>query len=277
MPPRGPRIALRLLVVALAAGAAHAAATTPAVVVLAASGPVLLWTAALLVAARRARPPWDVAVASLLGGAVLAAPAAALVNELALAGAASAAGGRVPVLVAPLVEETAKGLALGLVVALRRDAFAGARAGLVWAALVALGFTWQENLQYLALAAVQGGWPGLEQGIVVRGLVGGPVHAVFTAAIGVGLGRAVAVAGGRREAAWVLGGLAVAVGQHVAWNGVGAVLVMQALCGPDFAAIGCARAPRRVPPAAVLVVTLAFTAPGALFALVAARRDRGGS
>lgn len=277
MPPRDPRIALRLLVVALAAGAAHAAVSTPGVVVLAASGPVLLWAVAVLVAAGRSRPPWDVVVASLLGGAVLAATAAAFVNERALAGAASATGGHVPVLVGPLVEETAKGLTLGLVVALRRDAFAGARAGLVWAALVALGFTWHENLQYLALAAVQGGWPGLEQGIVVRGLVGGPVHAVFTAAIGVGLGRAVAVAEGRLAAAWVLAGLAVAVGQHVAWNGVGSVLVMQALCGPDFAAIGCARPPRRVPPAAVVVVTLAFTAPGAFFALVAARRDPRGS
>ncbi|MCW5889761.1 MAG: PrsW family intramembrane metalloprotease [bacterium] len=272
MPPRPPHIALRLLVAALAAGAALGAASTPGLVLAAASGPALAWTLVVLLAAGRRRPPWDVVAATLLGGAVLAASLAAGANEVALARGALGAG-RVPILVGPLVEETAKGLVLALVVALRREAFDGPRAGLVWGALVGLGFTWHENLQYLALAALQGGWPGLEQGIAVRGLVGGPVHAVFAAATGVGLGWALAApAGSVARIAVGAVGIAAAVGQHVAWNAVGSVLVMQALCGPGFPALGCARPPRRWPPPAVLLVTLAFTAPGAGLAWLASRR-----
>lgn len=272
MPPRHPHLPLRLLVVALAAGAALAASSTPGIVLVAASGPVLAWATLVLLAAGRSRAPWDVVVAALLGGAVLAASLAAFANELALARVPPPVGGHVPIVVGPLVEEAAKALVLVLLVALRPDAFDGPRSGVVWGALVGLGFSWHENLQYLLLAAFQGGWPGLEQGIAVRGVVGGPVHAVFGAATGAGLGWA--LAGPRRLTAILplLAGFTAAVVQHAAWNGVGSILVMQAICGAEFAAVGCALPPRRVPPLAVVGITLAFIGPGALLAVLAARR-----
>jgi protease PrsW len=273
MPPLRTPIGSWVLVAVLAVAAGLGATATPAVVLLAATGPVVAWAIVLLLVAGRARPPWDVVASTLLGGAMLAASLAAFANELALGWQPSADRGGVPTVIGPVVEEVAKGLVLLLLVGLRRDAFEGPRAGVVWGALVGLGFTWQENLHYLVLAAVQGGWPGLEQGIAVRGVVGGPVHATFTAATGAGLGWA--LEGARRR---LLGpaalGLAVAVVEHVLWNAVGSVLVMEALCGPGFAVAGCANPPQRIPPAAAVLVTLVFLAPGALLAVAAVRWRR---
>lgn len=273
MPPPTPTTVCWTFAAALAVVAALGAAATPAVVLLAATAPVAAWAALVLLAARRARPPWDVVAATLLGGAVLAASFAGFANELALLWEPGTGRRHVPIVVGPAVEEVAKGLVLLLVVALRRDAFDGPRAGVVWGALVGLGFTWQENLHYLALAALQGGWPGLEQGIAVRGVVGGPVHATFAAATGAGLGWALAGPRRRLVGAAVVG-LGLAVLQHVLWNAVGSVLVMEALCGPGFAVTGCAHPPEPMPPAAAVLVTLAFLAPGGLLALVAARWPR---
>jgi RsiW-degrading membrane proteinase PrsW (M82 family) len=272
MPFRHPHLPVRLLVPALAAGAVLAASSTPGIVLVAATGPVLAWATLVLLAGGRRRVPWDVVLAALLGGAVVAASLAAFANELALARLPPPVDGHVPIAVAPLLEEAAKALVLLLLVALRRDAFDGPRAGVVWGALVGLGFTWHENLQYLALAALQGGWPGLEQGVAVRGVVGGPVHAVFTAATGAGVGWALVAR--RRTAAGLalLAGFALAVVQHAAWNGVGSVWVMQAMCGPEFPAVGCTAPPRPVPPLVVVGITLAFVGPGALLAVLAARR-----
>lgn len=275
--PLVPRRGLWVLVTVLAASLPATTAGTPGVVVLAAAAPALLWTGVLLAAAPRARCAPMVA-AVLLAGAVLATALAGAVNAQARGWADGAApGGPLAAVAAgPPVEELAKCLVLVLALALQPGAVRGPRDGLVWGALTGLGFAFAENLHYLAVAAVQGGAVGLGQALLVRGVAGGANHALFTAATGAGIGRAVVARGAPRRAGAALGGLASAVALHAAWNGLAAVAVMRALCGPGFPATGCAVPTRVVPPAAVLAVSVAFLVPAAgIVRLLAgpARRD----
>ena len=129
-----------------------------------------------------------------------------------------------------------------------------------------------ENASYLTVAAVQGGRVGLLSGMYLRGFVEGLTHAVFTAAVGAGLGWA-----GRARAAKAAPvlGFAAAVGQHVAWNAVGSRAITVALCGAAFSGAPCADRPA---PEALFVtaplITVACLGPGGVALLAVARAAR---
>lgn len=126
-----------------------------------------------------------------------------------------------PVLEAPLVEETAKGLGVLLLVFVRRSHFDGPVDGIVYAGTVAAGFAFTENILYFGSALISGGGLGAELGFVfvLRGLFSPFAHVLFTSAIGVGLGLAVRRGGALRITAGFLLGLAAAVLGHMFWNG----------------------------------------------------------
>ena len=126
-----------------------------------------------------------------------------------------------PVLEAPLVEETAKGLGVLLLVFVRRSHFDGPVDGIVYAGTVAAGFAFTENILYFGSALVTGGGLGAELGFVfvLRGLFSPFAHVLFSAAIGLGLGVAVRRGGALRITAGFLLGLAAAILGHMFWNG----------------------------------------------------------
>lgn len=95
-------------------------------------------------------------------------------------------------IIAPVVEETLKGLAVAIIFLLFRHEFDSILDGIVYASITALGFAATENVLYLYFQGyVEGdGWSGLLALFVLRVLLGGWNHAVYTAFIGIGLALA---------------------------------------------------------------------------------------
>ena len=118
---------------------------------------------------------------------------------------------------APVVEELSKAAVLIALFRWHRHEFDGLLDGVVYAAMVGLGFAMTENVLYYGKAAVEGGVP-LVATFFIRGVMSPFAHPVFTAMTGLGLGiAAISTAGARRVAA-PLGGLAAAMLLHSLWN-----------------------------------------------------------
>jgi protease PrsW len=129
------------------------------------------------------------------------------------------------VLVAPIVEESLKGIAVLLVFLVFRDEFDSILDGIVYAGITALGFAATENVLYLYFGGYQeGGGEGLAALFFLRVILGGWNHALYTAFTGVGL--AVARMSRRSSVKLVapLAGLVVAICAHALHNGMATVL-----------------------------------------------------
>jgi len=122
------------------------------------------------------------------------------------------------VLVAPVVEEIAKGLAVVGVLLIRRREFDGVVDGIVYAGLAGVGFAFAENVLYLGSAFVDGGLPSAIGTFIGRGVMGPFAHPMFTAAFGIGVGLAVRTRNPLGRLAFPLAGLVVAMGLHALWN-----------------------------------------------------------
>ncbi|WP_067812012.1 PrsW family intramembrane metalloprotease [Actinomadura kijaniata] len=133
---------------------------------------------------------------------------------------------------APLIEETLKGAALFGLLWFRRNEIDGFVDGLIYAALVGLGFAMMENVTYYMRAYEEGGAQQLQAVFVLRGLIAPLSHPLFTSMTGLG----VAYAATHRRGQWAapLLGLAAAMVLHGLWNGsttlgAGGLLVVYAL------------------------------------------------
>lgn len=162
-------------------------------------------------------------VAAFLWGALVAAVVAAVTNTSAVAVLASAtdpdsALATTAVLVAPVVEEAAKGVLVLLVWWVLRREFDGVTDGMVYAGVCAAGFAFTENIEYLARAYTEGGGTALRATFVARCLLSPFAHPMFTVLTGVGVGvAATARSWAPRVLAPVLG-YVLAVLAHGLWN-----------------------------------------------------------
>ena len=121
------------------------------------------------------------------------------------------------VVAAPLVEELSKGLALLFLFRELHDEFDGVVDGVVYAAMVGLGFAMIENVQYYG-ASVQEGMESSVATFIVRGMLAPFAHPLFTSMFGIGLGYARERHGhGSRVWAPALG-LMLAMTLHSLWN-----------------------------------------------------------
>jgi RsiW-degrading membrane proteinase PrsW (M82 family) len=156
-------------------------------------------------------------------GATFAAFAALILNTLgeAIVGASlggSAAevyGGSIS---APVVEESAKAAVIYGLYRWRRDEFDGVLDGIVYAAMVGLGFAMTENVIYYAQGAADNGIQGAVLTFVGRGVFSPFAHPVFTSMTGIGLGIAA-----RTPRPWLRViappvGLGTAMLLHSTWN-----------------------------------------------------------
>ncbi len=132
-----------------------------------------------------------------LWGAVVAAGAAFLLNTgiglgvYLLTGSETAAELSTTSLIAPVVEETVKGLAVLLVFLLANKEFDSILDGIVYAAVAALGFAATENAYYIYnFGYLQEGYSGLFQMAFIRIVLVGWQHPFFTSFIGIGLAAA---------------------------------------------------------------------------------------
>lgn len=92
--------------------------------------------------------------------------------------------------VAPIVEEVAKAIPLFAIFYLFRKEFDGLMDGLLYGSLVGFGFSMTENILYFLGAYAEGGFGDMVTLIFLRSFVFGLNHALFTSALGVGLGFA---------------------------------------------------------------------------------------
>ena len=199
---------------------------------LAAAMPVPLYTSVILWLDRHEREPSWLLATAFVWGAVVAGALAGVVNTvleillLIRLGPEWAMLLAAPV-VAPIVEESAKGAALLLIAWRLRHEFDNAVDGIVYGGLVGLGFAMTENVLYFGRAYLAGGLPGVGLLFLVRVVAVGFAHSMFTGMAGAGLGlaRERPPGGGR----WVLavGGYLVAVSLHALWNLVAMLGIIQ--------------------------------------------------
>jgi protease PrsW len=178
-------LALRLLLVnPAAAGVGIGLAALPIPIVIAA----FLWI-------DRAEPePRRYLFAAFVWGATIAVAIAIVLNRVSVAVTGEIAG----YTFVPVVEESAKGLILLLLLWWRRHEFDGIIDGIVYAGLVAAGFTFTEEITYI-FGAYSGGVPaeladaGVGSGgfaaiVFVSRAIGEFSHPLFTVMTGIGLG-----------------------------------------------------------------------------------------
>lgn len=235
------------LVASGTAGAAFQAAAVLALV------PLIAVVAAVRWVDRWEPEPWPALAVALGWGASVAVIVALVLNTgailvISLVSPAEDAMALGAVLVAPVVEESIKGLGVLIIFGVWRRFFDGPVDGVVYAAMVAAGFAFVENILYFsATISSAAGAPDAGDAVVtvfvLRGVMSPFAHLVFTAATGLALGLA-ARRGGH---AWVWAfpvGLVLAMVLHGAWNasavaagGAGFVIVYLMVHIPLFGAL----------------------------------------
>jgi RsiW-degrading membrane proteinase PrsW (M82 family) len=119
---------------------------------------------------------------------------------------------------APIVEEGSKGLALFILYWWKKDEFDGVVDGVIYAAMVGLGFAMAENFLYYGRTFVEGGIQGSLFVFVLRGLISPFAHPLFTSMTGIGLGLARQSSNAFVKFAAPIAGLLAAMMLHALWN-----------------------------------------------------------
>jgi RsiW-degrading membrane proteinase PrsW (M82 family) len=169
--------------------------------------------------------PTRLLVGAFLWGALVAAAVSAVLNTSAIAlieamstADADAALTTTAVLVAPFVEEAAKGVLVLLVWWFLRNEFDGITDGMVYAGICAAGFAFTENIQYLALAWTDGGSELLTGTFIARCILSPFAHPMFTVLTGIGIGVAATSRSWMPRLLAPVAGFLLAVLSHGLWN-----------------------------------------------------------
>jgi RsiW-degrading membrane proteinase PrsW (M82 family) len=167
-------------------------------------------------------PPWTLATA-FFWGALVAIFIAFVMNTLSGLIVGLLAGDRAgeffaTVVSAPMVEETSKALVLFGLFWFKRDEFDGVIDGIVYAAMVGLGFAMTENIQYYGRALLENGAGGVTFTFILRGMMAPFSHPLFTSMTGIGLGLASLTNKRGLRIIAPLVGLFVAMSLHGLWN-----------------------------------------------------------
>jgi RsiW-degrading membrane proteinase PrsW (M82 family) len=117
----------------------------------------------------------------------------------------------------PLVEELAKAVGIGFVIALSRE-FDNPTDGVVYGTAAGLGFAATENLVYTLLGANGGPIEDTMSVVMVRTALAAGIHAVSSAALGGCIGFATMARNATERAIWIAAGVAGALMIHGGWN-----------------------------------------------------------
>lgn len=185
--------------------------------------PLGLWLPVVLALDRLEPEPPNALVLAFLWGAGVAALGAAILNTLGLVLVTGPLLGEVEgwyvtaTFEAPIVEEILKGLVLFGMLWFRRHELNGPTDGVIYAAMVGLGFAAVENVTYYISAAEVGILGGT---FFVRGVLSPLLHPLFTALTGLGVTAAALSRPGTRTRRFApLLGLLGAIALHMLWNG----------------------------------------------------------
>ncbi len=146
---------------------------------------------------RYEREPWLLLAGTFLWGVVVAAGGAFVINTVLgigiflVTGSEAAADLSTGVLIAPVVEETLKGMAVLAVFLLFRSEFDSLLDGILYASMVGFGFAATENVYYIfEYGYVQSGMTGLLTLVFIRVFLVAFQHGFYTAFTGIGLAAA---------------------------------------------------------------------------------------
>ncbi len=149
---------------------------------------------------------------------------------LGASGDESAAGAVTAVIVAPITEESFKGLFLVLLLIVGRRELNGLTDAIVYAGIVAAGFAFTENILYLGQAYTDFGSEALLQTFVLRGIASPFIHPLFTVMTGIGIGIALSTRSILVRIVAPITGWCLAVLMHGLWN-------LSAIAGPGSFAL----------------------------------------
>lgn len=193
--------------------------------VAAASIPALFYAGVVLRLDRYEIEPLRAVIACFIWGAVgaiLFSLAGGLIFQGLAEGilGAEAAGLASVVIGAPLIEESFKGVAILAVLVVARDEFDTTLDGLVYGALVGVGFAMTENMLYFGQTYLESGIGEFGVLVIARAVLGGFGHPAYTAVTGAAIGWARGRYGrGFSRILMPIVGWSIAVTLHVAWNG----------------------------------------------------------
>lgn len=88
---------------------------------------------------------------------------------------------------APITEEIIKGLGVALIMVLAHREIDSVLDGVIYGAVIGLGFAFTENMLYFAAAFAEGGWGEWAVVVLLRSIPFGLNHALFTGLTGAGL------------------------------------------------------------------------------------------
>ena len=199
--------------------------------------------------------PWKTKGALLLWGAGVATLSSGIINtvlesNVALTiGDASRAGAVGATFIAPLVEETFKGLGVLIVVIARRNRISSVLDGIVYAGFSAAGFMFAEDVLYYLRGDNQG-TAQLVMLVLMRGFASPFVHAMATSMTGIGLALALL----KFKNGWAKAGIVFvfwccAVLIHFAWNGASAISSSCSTSSSRCPPLSCGRPCSCEPPA----------------------------
>ncbi len=193
--------------------------------------PTIAYVTFILWLDRNEPETWEIRALAFFWGAVIAVFFALFVNTaaysvFALLSDPDTGAILTAVIAAPLVEESAKGLLVLVVLTAARKHIDGMLDGIVLGALVGLGFAMTENITYFGRTYSENGAATFGALFVVRSLINGLGHAVWTSFTGAGIGwaRDRHGRGILRAIVPILGWTAAVLG-HAIWN-LGASIVI---------------------------------------------------
>ncbi|MDQ0261839.1 PrsW family intramembrane metalloprotease [Sinomonas atrocyanea] len=241
-PPRGPRLGRGALAVVVGGGAALLAALAVVVpFLLRATGssgllvgfllslfPLAIVLLAVFAVDRWEPEPRRLIVLALVWGAVMSVAATTLVQPVFLDAFGPRSGAAqtmrfLATVEAPMVEESAKGLGLLILMLAARKYVDGPVDGIVYGMTIAAGFAFTENILYFGrlFSETSGSAASLAVVFTMRGVLSPFAHAMFTGTLGLVMG----LAARRWSPGLVVGaflvGLAPAMLLHNIWNSGG--------------------------------------------------------
>lgn len=185
--------------------------------------PTIFYALLLWLADRHEKEPLMLLVVTFVWGAVPAIILAVILEEIfgvplymwSLRGAELISSS----VLAPLVEESVKALAVATLYLLFRREFDGVLDGIIYGALVGLGFAMTENVAYFLRSFGSGGWEQWTATVLIRTLFFGLTHALYTGIVGASFGAARLTRSRRQRYALLLAGWLIAVALHAFHNG----------------------------------------------------------
>lgn len=193
--------------------------------------PMFLFAAFINWLDRYEKEPKALLGAAFMWGVLIAGGGAYIINTVMglgvyiVTGSESATDFATASIIAPVVEESLKGLAVLVVFFLFRKEFDSILDGIIYAGITALGFAAIENVMYIYEYGYQeSGWSGLWQLVFIRVILVGWQHPFYTAFTGIGLAIARMNRNFLVKIISVLGGFSLAVLAHAIHNTFGGLI-----------------------------------------------------